>query len=196
MSNHTPKVEPLVRAPARMAKIFEKPIISLNKGQPNPLGLSYLRIDFSSRNKSSLNMTGLSVRDIFGKSVMIPRATALLYQGMINEEKNIVTPPGSTVYLIEAVSPLGVSFRVNKCMGALVRFQNFYPPFFQGDTGQEIQDIDLSYNNCVEIHKDDLDFYKNDWRVYLGTKYKTWEEAGDFFRLMDSNGNTLSSLFY
>lgn len=196
VSNKIPKVEPLIRNPVRVTKLFEKPIIYLSKGQANSLGLSYLKIDFPISNKASFNLTGSSIRDIFGKNVLVPAAAELPYQGRINEESDIIIPPGSIVYLIEAPSPLGVSFRVNKCMGELARFQNFYPLLRPDYAGQAPLDPGTTYNVCVDLHKDEPDFYKNDWRVYLGAKHKTWEETGYFFRLIDSFGNTLSSLFY
>ena len=173
---------------------FEKPIISLSKGLANSSGMSYLKIDFSKSNKGLLNVTGLLIRDIFGKSVTLKGGSALPYQGRINKEAEVSVEPGSVLYVIDGFSPIGVSFRVNKCIGILTRFQTFYPslpfPFPEGI------DQNLTYNNCVELHKGDTDFYKNDWRVYLGIKEKIWGETGDVVRLIDHLGNTLASLFY
>ncbi len=202
---------PKIQIKAQMSKVepftkyssFDKPILFLSKGPANQSGWSYLKLDFSASNKAPLGLAGLLVRDIFGKSVAVGGASDLPYQGMINEERDISILPGSTVFLIDGASPIGASFRVNKCIGLLAEFQEFYPPLplapvspslDWGITGTSSSIRSATYNGCVNAHKDDLDFYSNNWRIYLKTK--VWSQTGDFVRLVDPQGNTLASLFY
>ncbi len=173
-------------------KLFAKPIIYLTKGPSDLSGRSYVKIDFPVFNRDPLKITGLLVKDIFGKGAIIHGASALPYQGRINKETDVVVRGGSTIFLIEGQSPIGVSFRVNRCSGYLAQFQTFYPPI-------EIKVSDtfsLTYNSCVELHKDDPDFYKNDWRIYLKTKDKVWAETGGLVKVLDNSNNTLGSTFY
>lgn len=180
---------------------LEKPIIRLTKSQVKTSDLlpqinkSYIKIDFSSLNKSALKVTGLSIRDMFGKSSLILGASNLPYQGRINEESNVIIEPDSVVYIIEGHSPIGVSFRINKCIDHLARYQNFYPPLLFDVDGEQAL-LGDTYNNCIDSHKDDLDFYSNDWRIYLKDKAKIWSDTGGLIRLMDRRGRSLASMFY
>ena len=169
--------------------LFGKPVSYVNKGKADSSGKSYIQIDYQSFNKASLNFTGLTLRDFFGKRITVGQASLLPYQGRVNPLSDIIVYPGSTVYFIEGQSPIGVSFRVNKCIGTLAQFQNYYPPLPPPILG-------LNYNDCVDAHKLDTDFYHNDWRIYLGNQAKPWLETGDLVRLEDSDGVTLASLFY
>ncbi len=169
---------------------LQKPIIYLSKGLPSSSGFGYLKIDVPVFNKPPVVISGLIVKDLFGRSAIVGNASDLPYQGRINSENPVVVPPGSVIYLIEGSSPIGASFRVNKCIGYLSKFQNFYPPL------PTLNDISATYNDCVDLHKNDSDFYLNDWRLYSGIKTKLWVEAGDVISIKDSAGNTLASSFY
>ena len=171
-------------------RVLSGPIINLSKGQADLFGLSYIKIDYSAINKLPITITGLIMRNILGKSAVIAGASNLPYQGRINEVADVIVGPGSSIYIIQGISPLGVSFRVNKCIGYLAQYQDFYPLL-----PKPIID-ELTYNTCVDAHKTDLDFYTNDWRIYLGTNAMVWNETGDVVRLMNNSGNTLSSIFY
>ena len=174
----------------------EKIVISLFKGPADSLGLSYIKLDFPLSNKRPLGITGLRLKDIFSRTITIGGASNLPYQGRVDEETEVSIGPGSTVFLIEGQSPIGVSFRINKCIGLLTQFQNFYPslPVFTEKVSDTFSA--RSYNICVENHKLDSDFYKNDWRIYLKSKDEVWGETGDLVRIMDGAGYTLASLIY
>ena len=183
------KIRKVVRIVPRKQSVI-RPTILLSKGLADSSGKSFLKMEFSILNNASLNITGLTVRGLLGDGFVVPGASSLPYQGRINEETDILLIPGSVVYLIEHKSPTGVSFRINKCMGRLADFQTFYPPLPDYKYGK------LNYNSCVENYKNDSDFYLNDWRVYIGIDKKTWSETGDFVKIIDNSGNTLSSIFY
>lgn len=71
------------------------------------------------------------VSDASGTSVRIPRGTEVPASGLINATENIVLSPGERAIVISGPSPIGASFRENKCIGYFSTFQNFSPPLLQ-----------------------------------------------------------------
>jgi len=49
----------------------------------------------------------------------------------------------------------------------------------------------INYKTCVEVHKDDADFYKSEWRVYLGRKEQLWKKERETIILEDENGRII-----
>lgn len=66
-----------------------------------------------------------------GKIVTIPQGTEIPTTGTINATQDIVIAPGKSATLITGRSPLGGSFRENKCIGYYSSFQKFTPPLPQ-----------------------------------------------------------------
>jgi hypothetical protein len=61
----------------------------------------------------------------------------------------------------------------------------------------------LSYSGCVTAHKNDPDFYRNDWRVYLNRDQELWKNGGgswrsarEEIRLLDENGKVVDVVSY
>jgi hypothetical protein len=52
---------------------------------------------------------------------------ALYFQNQINKEEPIYLAPGETAYIITGRSPLGTSFKLNKCTGFFNQYQSFNP---------------------------------------------------------------------
>lgn len=55
---------------------------------------------------------------------------------------------------------------------------------------------DLSYSGCVALHKDDADFYKNEWRMYLDRDQELWKSTRERIRLLDENGKVIAAVSY
>jgi len=66
-----------------------------------------------------------------GSAVSIPKGTEIPISGTINADEDIVLSPGTRALLISGQSPIGASFRENKCIGYFSTFQKFYPPLPQ-----------------------------------------------------------------
>lgn len=49
----------------------------------------------------------------------------------------------------------------------------------------------INYNSCVNWHKKDSDFYKKEWRVYLGKNSEFWNNSHDIVTLSDSEGKII-----
>ncbi|HET9641638.1 MAG TPA: hypothetical protein VFP46_02210 [Candidatus Paceibacterota bacterium] len=77
------------------------------------------------------------VSEATGNASYIPRGTEVPMSGTINAVQDIVLTPGTRAYLISGRSPIGGSFRENKCIGYYSNFQSFYPSLPQNcPTGQ------------------------------------------------------------
>jgi len=53
-----------------------------------------------------------------------------------------------------------------------------------------------TYSGCVANHKFDTGFYKNEWRVFLGSYAELWREKREIIRLLDQNGLTVDIIDY
>ncbi len=51
----------------------------------------------------------------------------------------------------------------------------------------------LNYNACLADYKNDKDFYKNEWRVYLGAHSALWRANHDTVELRDSSGKLVAT---
>lgn len=65
--------------------------------------------------------------DVTGNTAVVPKGTEVPASGVINETQDIVLEPGQRAILISGYSPIGASFRENKCIGYFSTFQDFYP---------------------------------------------------------------------
>ncbi|OIO51074.1 hypothetical protein CO131_00275 [Candidatus Kaiserbacteria bacterium CG_4_9_14_3_um_filter_50_16] len=65
--------------------------------------------------------------DASGSSAGIPQGTEVPTSGVVNASQNIILSPGERAIVISGQSPIGSSFRENKCMGYFSTFQSFYP---------------------------------------------------------------------
>jgi len=54
----------------------------------------------------------------------------------------------------------------------------------------------INYNSCVETHENDNDFYKPEWRIYLGKNNEFWDNVSDLVRLYDQSGSLVGSSSY
>lgn len=54
----------------------------------------------------------------------------------------------------------------------------------------------INYNGCVSLHKNDQNFYRNDWRIYLGRNGVLWRERRELIELLDEKGRLIDSYNY
>ena len=107
-----------------------------------------VRLDYSVANASSSNASTEYVQlsvinddgpsiDITGwqlisgatyKNAYIPRGTLLPVSGVVNPTSDIVLDPGDSAIIVSGTSPVGGSFRENKCTGYFGTTQTFTPP--------------------------------------------------------------------
>lgn len=53
-----------------------------------------------------------------------------------------------------------------------------------------------NYNGCVAAHKNDENFYKKEWRVYLGRDKELWGNQRDTIILRDQDGKLVAQVSY
>lgn len=88
----------------------------------------YLEIYVSQDAGSPINISGWTLSsDATGNSAKVPKGTETPTSGVVNATQDIVLTPGKRAILVSGGSPIGASFRENKCIGYFSSFQKFYP---------------------------------------------------------------------
>lgn len=81
--------------------------------------------------------------------------------------------------------------------------QTIPPCTFPADAPAEISPAcriflsnNLSYNGCVQNHRNDGDFSRDTWRLYLNAGGELWRNSHDIIRLLDAEGRTVDMVSY
>ncbi len=195
----------------------------------------FIELVASRTNTDDINISGWKLRNSLGKEFIITKAVKINYSGKLNTEEDIKVAPGERVIIISGFSPVGTSFKVNKCSGYLEQFQDFTPPLAQNcpNPQEDAKKLSLesscltflstlpscniytenipiklssactdyiynkiNYNSCLDIHKNDTDFYSGEWRIFLKENNELWNNTTDLIRLYDINDNLIDSIMY
>ena len=54
----------------------------------------------------------------------------------------------------------------------------------------------VNYTGCVGIHKNDANFYKPEWRIFLGRDQELWKDQRETLYLLNGSGKLVSSVSY
>lgn len=104
---------------------IKKNLYGLNETSPND---EYLTLYANNRNNEKISITGWTLESVIsGKKIKIGKGVKVYTSGIINSEQNINVMPGETVIITTGISPIGVSFKLNKCAGYFEQFQDFSP---------------------------------------------------------------------
>ena len=88
----------------------------------------YIEISVSPDASVPVDISGWSLSsDATGVSATIPKGTEVPTSGVVNAAQDIILAPGDHAILISGQSPIGASFRENKCIGYYSTFQKFSP---------------------------------------------------------------------
>ena len=55
---------------------------------------------------------------------------------------------------------------------------------------------EINYNECVDKHRNEPDFYSGQWRVYLKRSSELWRDKREIIKLVDENGLTVDHYSY
>ncbi|MBU1557499.1 hypothetical protein KKC45_00895 [Patescibacteria group bacterium] len=55
---------------------------------------------------------------------------------------------------------------------------------------------EINYNSCVKKHKNESDFYKSEWRIFLDREYTLWKDKRETIKLLDANENLVDTITY
>ena len=88
----------------------------------------YLTLFASNKNNDNISVTGWQIESIITKKrIIIGGAVEIFRSGVVNSAPPLFLAPGETVIVSTGRSPIGVSFKINKCVGYFEQFQNFSP---------------------------------------------------------------------
>lgn len=88
----------------------------------------YVEIIVSQGTRVPIDLTGWTIESAAsGNAVVIPKGTETPTSGTVNEAQDMVLKPGQRALVISGRSPIGASFRENKCIGYFSSFQRFSP---------------------------------------------------------------------
>ncbi|MHB1769937.1 MAG: hypothetical protein ACYCPH_02555 [Minisyncoccota bacterium] len=111
-------------------------IVSMNHyvsgaGSANPEN-EYIQITVAQNATVPVDISGWTLEsDATGAAAVIPKGTEVPTSGIVNAVQDIVLTPGEQALIISGQSPIGASFRDNKCIGYFSTFQQFSPPLPQ-----------------------------------------------------------------
>lgn len=75
-----------------------------------------------------IDLTGWTIKsESSGNASIIPKGTETPMSGVVNEVQDIVLSPGTSADVSSGRSPIGASFRENKCIGYFNQYQKFSP---------------------------------------------------------------------
>lgn len=96
-------------------------------GSSDP-GNEYLEISVAQNAGVPVDLSEWTIKsDATGNSIIIPKGTEVPTSGIVNEAEDIILSPGTRAIIISGSSPIGASFRENKCIGYFSTFQHFSP---------------------------------------------------------------------
>lgn len=107
-------------------------IVSMNHyvsgaGSTDP-GNEYIEIDVTQNANMPVDLSGWTLESgATGNAITIPQGTELPTSGIVNAAQDIILTPGQRALVISGQSPIGASFRENKCIGYFSTFQKFSP---------------------------------------------------------------------
>ncbi len=69
-------------------------------------------------------------------------------------------------------------------------------PFSAGTQCEQFIHNELSYNGCINRHKNEPKFYKDTWYLYIGRDQELWRSRSERIRLLDENGKVVDVVSY
>lgn len=88
----------------------------------------YIEISVAQNASQSVKITGWALEsEATYNAELIPKGTRVPASGVVNATEDIVLDPGNRAIIISGKSPVGASFRENKCIGYFGSFQKFSP---------------------------------------------------------------------
>lgn len=91
----------------------------------------YIELNYSRNAKEKLLLTGMEIKSAeSGRGVVIPSGVYRPFFSRSNVIDPIYINPGDKVVLVSGKSPVGYSFKVNKCTGYFSQFNDFSPTLY------------------------------------------------------------------
>lgn len=112
-------------SPYRGIVLLSNYVSNASSSNPNS---EYVQLSVTQNASVPIDITGWQlVSEATGKAAIVPRGVEVPTSGIVNAMQNIVLTPGERAIIVSGRSPVGTSFRENKCTGYLSTFQQFSP---------------------------------------------------------------------
>lgn len=202
---------------------------SLYGDDPNS---EYLSIQASQSNEKPIIISGMEIKSLMtGHSAIIGYGTRLPMAGVADPKEVISLNPGDVAIINSGRSPLGYSFKLNKCTGYFAGAQQYNPSlpvecpalrdekipsipanrynfcmdfiesrnscFFPRNSDDIPENIgpectsfvteNTGYDKCVQNHRNNSDFFKPEWRIFLKRPETLWRNRREVIELLDTN---------
>lgn len=137
-------------------------IVTLNSYVSNASSTNeYVELYVSQNAGAPVDITGWIIGSgATGKTATIPKGTAVPTSGVVNAAQDIVLNPGDRAIISSGKSPVGASFRENKCIGYFSDFQTFSPSLPQSCPSAS-DELSKFYPGITYIHDPDCVDYVN-----------------------------------
>lgn len=130
-----------------------------DSGNKDAANQEYLSIQTEQNVSEKIHLTGLVIKSaVTGVKVEIGPGVFLYFSGTVNPAQDIFLGPDETAYIITGRSPLGVSFKVNKCLGYLSKNQDFTPYLYSNCPAVRDEPIPKAPN---QLNDKCLDYIEN-----------------------------------
>jgi hypothetical protein len=120
----------------------------------------YIVLYADQRNTSPISLAGWSLQSaVTGARLAIPPAASVFVSGVLNSAAAVSLDPGASAIVTSGISPVGASFRENRCTGYLGEMQNFTPelnrtcPTAETELPITAQNIQLYGDACIDYVK-------------------------------------------
>lgn len=130
----------------------------------------YVELRASKENASVISLKGWRLKSLIsGRSLEIEEASYLPHFGQVNTELPVNLRAGDKIYVTTGRSPIGVSFRVNKCSGYYQQFQKFTPRLKEQCPDPEDEILLYEGDRNIFIDNECLDFVERISRCEIRT---------------------------
>lgn len=101
---------------------------SFSAAKEESVSSEHIALEAAYGNTAPVSLSSWSLRSaVTGAYAPLSSAASVFWMGAVNTLDPVSLSPGQTVLVATAVSPVGASFRENKCTGYLEQFQSFSP---------------------------------------------------------------------
>lgn len=102
--------------------------LKTSRAKETDLDEEYVEIKADKKNKNSVKITGWKLKGKIGLDIEIGQGTSYYYSDSASQpQEDIYLKPGERAIIVTGASPVGTSFKLNKCIGYIEKFHEFTP---------------------------------------------------------------------
>ena len=108
----------------------------------------YVEIKADKKNKNAVKITGWKIKSKTGLDIEIGQGAYYYYSDLASQpQEDIYLNPGEKAVIVSGRSPIGTSFKINKCLGYLEQFHEFIPDLNTDCPVLKNEELPSSLNN-------------------------------------------------